>query len=158
SRVDFIGRARSLWSPRVLETLAFAEAHDTDAHATFDPIGSLLLGATVPALGSSRIRLLIGCVGDKQQAIALVARPLQIPGAELVLTSRRRKEFHPIGHGEVPTETPRPYYEFAEDGRKLLIRTPFTTRPWDHTMSNALGHVVVVTNRGLHTSASVNAQ
>ena len=43
SRVDFIGRARSLGTPRVLETLAFAEAQDTDAHPTFDPIGSLLL-------------------------------------------------------------------------------------------------------------------
>ena len=44
SRVDFIGRARSLRSPRVLETLAFSDHQDTDAHPTFDPIGSLLLG------------------------------------------------------------------------------------------------------------------
>ena len=39
SRLDFIGRARSLWTPRVLETLAFSEARDTRAHPTFDPIG-----------------------------------------------------------------------------------------------------------------------
>ena len=38
------------------------------------------------------------------------------------------------------------------------MRTPFTPRPFDHTMSNALGHVLCVTNRGLHTSASGNAQ
>ena len=31
-------------------------------------------------------------------------------------------------------------------------------RPFDHTMSNALGQVTVVTNRGLHTSSSVNSQ
>src|SRR5439155_4210543 len=59
SRIDFIGRARSLWSPRVLETLAFTAAEDTGAHPTFDPIASLLLSATIPARGSSRVRLLI---------------------------------------------------------------------------------------------------
>ena len=40
----------------------------------------------------------------------------------------------------------------------MRVRTPFTPRPYDHTMSNALGHVVSVTNRGLHTSSSVNSQ
>ena len=34
----------------------------------------------------------------------------------------------------------------------------FTPRPFDHSMSNVLGHVTVVTNRGLHTSSSVNSQ
>lgn len=158
SRADFIGRARSLASPRALETLAFTEARDTDAHPTFDPIGSLLLGATVPPRGSSRIRLLIGMVEDKRQAIGLVARHLRIPLAEAVPHGRRRKASHPIGHGEVPPGTPSPYAEFSQDGRSLLVRTPLTTRPFDHTMSNALGHVVVVTNRGLHTTSSVNAQ
>ena len=38
------------------------------------------------------------------------------------------------------------------------MRTPYTPRPYDHSMSNALGHVLCVTNRGLHSSASVNAQ
>ena len=69
SRVDFIGRARSLWMPRVVETLDFTEARDTDAHPTLDPIGSLLIGATVPPRGSSRIRLLTGLVADKRRAI-----------------------------------------------------------------------------------------
>ena len=46
---------------------------------------------------------------------------------------------HPIGHGEIPPGVPQPYAEFAEDGRKLLIRTPFTPRPFDHTMCNAWG-------------------
>ena len=53
---------------------------------------------------------------------------------------------------------PQPYAEFSEDGRKLLIHTPLTPRPFDHSMSNVLGHVAVVTNRGLHTSSSVNSQ
>src|SRR5205814_2742372 len=45
-----------------------------------------------------------------------------------------------------------------DDGRRMLVHTPFTPRPFDHTMSNRHGHVVVVTNRGLHTTSSVNAQ
>jgi len=158
ARVDFLGRARSLWNPRALETLAFSEARDTEAHPTFDPIGSLLVSLDVPARGSSRVRFLMGLTRDKGAAIDLIARHLQIPGSGGVAASRARKEFHPIRHGEVPPGTPRPYSEFSGDGRTLHVRTPFTTRPYDHTMSNALGHVVAVTNRGLHTTSSVNAQ
>jgi cyclic beta-1,2-glucan synthetase len=158
ARIDFIGRARSLWAPRALETLAFAQPVDTDAHPTFDPIGSLLVGVRLPARGSGQVRLLIGLAKDKEQAIDLVARHLCIPGAEAVAASRRRKTLHPIRHGEVPPGTPLPYAEFSEDGRKVLVGTPFTPRPYDHTLSNGLGHVVALTNRGLHTTASFNAQ
>ena len=142
----------------MLETLAFSEARDTLAHPTFDPIGSLLIGMTVPAGGSSRVRLLTALTGDKGLAIDLVARHLQVPGARSVSPARDRATFHPIGHGEVPAGTIEPYSEFSEDGRRLVVRTPFTPRPYDHTLSNALGHVVVATNRGLHTTSSVNAQ
>jgi cyclic beta-1,2-glucan synthetase len=158
SRMDFIGRARSIWTPQALETLMSAEPIDTDAHPTFDPIGSLLIGSKLAAHGSCQVRLLIGLAGDKQQAIELIARHLRIPGAQAASSSRQRKTFHPIGHGEIPSGTPQPYFEFSEDGRRLSIRTPFTPRPYDHTLSNSRGHVVVVTNRGLHTSANVNAQ
>ncbi len=51
SRLDFIGRARSVWAPRVFETLAFSAARDTRAHTTFDPIASLLISMTLPARG-----------------------------------------------------------------------------------------------------------
>ena len=88
----------------------------------------------------------------------LVARHLQAPEARSVSSARGRESFHPIGHGEIPTGTPLPYSEFSEEGRRLLVRTPFTPRPYDHTLSNGRGHVVAVTNRGLHTTASVNAQ
>ncbi|HEX8203156.1 MAG TPA: hypothetical protein VF590_21955, partial [Isosphaeraceae bacterium] len=158
ARIDFIGRARSLGTPLALETMAFTEARDTDAHATLDPIGSLRIGVDVPARGSARVRLLVGLAEDKARAIDLIARHLRIPGAETVTATRRRAASHPIGHGAIPPGTPEPYFEFAEDGRRLVVRTPFTPRPFDHVLSNALGHIVSVTNRGLHTTASVNAQ
>ena len=158
SRIDFIGRARSLGMPRGLETLAFAEPRDTAAHPTLDPIGSLLIGVTIPARGLSRIRLLMGFASGKEQARELVARHLQVGGPSSTILPIERGSFHPIGHGEIPSAVTQPYTEFAEDGRQLVVRTPFTPRPFDHTMSNALGHVTVVTNRGPHTSSSVNSQ
>jgi cyclic beta-1,2-glucan synthetase len=158
ARVDFIGRARSLWHPRALETLAFSEHQDIDAHPTFDPIGSLLLGLEVPSRGSSKLRLLIGMAKDKAQAIDLIGRHLQIPGAKDHPAERRRKAIHSIRHGEIPPGTPDVYSEFSDDGRALRVLTPFTPRPYDHAMSNALGHFVSVTNRGFQTTSSVNSQ
>jgi cyclic beta-1,2-glucan synthetase len=158
ARVDFIGRARSVWNPRALETLAFSPAADTDGHPTFDPIGSLLLPLTVPAKGSATVRLLIGMVADKKAAVKLVAKHLKVPGAAAVSPTRWRKQEHSIGHGEVPPGTSQPYSDFSADGRTLLVHTPYTPRPYDHALSNGLGHLVTVTNRGLHTTASVNAQ
>lgn len=158
SRVDFIGRARSLADPRALETLAFSAARDTGAHPTFDPIGSLLVDVCLKPKAAVQVRLLIGLAKDKEQAIQLIARRLEIPGAEQVSAVRKREAHRPVGHGEIPPAVPQPYSEFSDDGRKLLVHTPFTPRPYDHTMSNAKGHVMVVTNRGLHTSSSVNSQ
>jgi cyclic beta-1,2-glucan synthetase len=155
-RADFIGRGRSLWSPRALETLAFAKAEDTAPHATLDPIGSLLVWLTVPARGSARVRFLVGMAKDRAEAACLVACHFQTPNGARAIHDRAA--LHPVGHGEVPPGAPVPYFEFADDGRRLIVRTPFTPRPWDHTLSNALGHAVSVTNRGLNTSCSVNAQ
>lgn len=158
SRMDFIGRARSLDHPRVLESLDFMPARDEAAHPTLDPIGSLLVDVIVPPRGEVSVRFLIGLTTDKARAVELIAKHLELPGARSAATTRTRKEQHRIGHGEIPEGTPSPYFDFDEEGSKLIVRTPFTPRPFDHTMSNALGHIVVVTNRGLHTSASVNAQ
>jgi len=158
SRVDFIGRGRSIRSPRILETLAFTGPVDTDSHPTFDPIASLRLAFDLAPGQSKVVRVLIGFADGKPHAIDLIDRHLSIPGARAVLGDRRRKEHHPIGHGEVPPGTPRPYFEYADDGRTLRVLTPFTPRPFDHQMSNALGHVLAVTNRGFQTSSSGNAQ
>jgi cyclic beta-1,2-glucan synthetase len=158
ARADFIGRARSIWKPRIVETLAFCPPHDTAAHPTFDPIGGLALGLNLEPNQSLSVRLVIGLARDKRQAIELIARHLRIPGADAVAADRSRKMTHSIGHGEIPLGTPQPYADFRAEGRRLLVHTPFTPRPYDHTMSNALGHVMVVTNRGLHGSSSVNSQ
>jgi len=158
SRMDFIGRARNLRSPRVLETLAFSTAGETEAHPTFDPIAALLLNVDLNPGESKTVRLLVGYATDKAGAIGSVARHLEIPGASAISATRKRKELHAIKHGEIPPGTPQPYSEFSPDGRTLRVLTPFTPRPYDHVLSNALGHVVALTNRGLQTTSSGNSQ
>jgi cyclic beta-1,2-glucan synthetase len=158
SRLDFIGRAGSIRTPRVLETLAFSAARDTASHPTFDPVGSLLLGATLQAGQSLRTRILVGAAENKGQALDLVRRYLGPAGPAALVATRQPDSLRAIRHGEVLPGTPQPYWSFPDRGRTLLVHTPLTPRPFDHTLSNALGHVVVVTNRGLHTSASGNSQ
>ncbi len=155
-RVDFIGRARSLWSPRVLETLDFLEAKDTKACPTFDPIGSMMIALTVDPKGSKSIRLMVGYAKKKDQALDLIHKYLRVqpPSAS---TFRPKKRALLIGHGEIPPGTPQPYYEYKDNGNRLLVRTPYTPRPFDHGMSNTV-HSVMVTNRGLHTSCNGNSQ
>jgi cyclic beta-1,2-glucan synthetase len=158
SRIDFLGRARSLWTPRVTDTLAFLEPRDTSAHATLDPIGSLRIGMAIPPRGSSRVRLLMGFARDRQEAIDLVTHLLQPQAAGPVTSTPPPDVFHPIKHGDIPPGVSPNYAEFSDEGRTLVVHTPFTPRPFDHTMANALGQVTSVTNRGLHTSSSVNSQ
>jgi len=178
SRIDFIGRAGSVWAPRVLETFGFKRPENTAACPTFDPIGSLLLKLPIDAHGSTSLRLLIGCADSRDEAAEWIQRHLTpvverdssvgralLPVSPGTGKSARSTSEVPsgertplIGHGEVLPGTPQPYYEFLGDGRRLRVLTPYTPRPYDHSMSNALGHVLCVTNRGLHSSASVNAQ
>jgi cyclic beta-1,2-glucan synthetase len=188
ARVDFIGRAGSVWKPRALETLAFRKPCTTEPCPSFDAIGSLLLNVSLAPGATGKLRLLMGCAEDRPQAGDLISRHLKIqtdPSASCsggsrgdeaqIKTGNRKPETgngsetphvvscfingHPrIGHGEIPPGTPQPYFEFADGGNTLRVRTPFTPRPFDHTMANAPGHVLCVTNRGLHTSASLNAQ
>jgi len=158
TRVDFLGRARSLGDPLGLENFAFLPANDTEAHPTFDPIGALLLDLHLTPHGSTQVQILVGLVAEKTEAIRLVARSFDRVDGARVDARKKRKAEHAIGHGETPAGADEPYWSHSEDGQFLKIHTPFTTRPYDHTLSNALGHVVSVTNRGLHTSSNVNAQ
>ncbi|MEN6450322.1 MAG: hypothetical protein ABFC96_07520 [Thermoguttaceae bacterium] len=194
SRVDFIGRAGSVWTPDCLTgptgERRFLEPRATRPAPTFDPIGSLMLDVQLAPWGSASLSLLIGCAASEEEAADWVQRYLRpcnathkaatvgrVPGVLLErgisgATTGRGFMKEPlsfpqgtthtpqprIGHGRVPAGTPQPYCEFGDAGRRLRVRTPLTPRPFDHTMANAQGHVLSVTNRGLHSSASVNAQ
>lgn len=157
SRMDFIGRARSVWDPRIFETLHFQEARASESHPTFDPIGSLLIPVEVGPKASQKIRLMMGFAKNKEAALPLIQKYLKPQPASAAVSPRTVKESPLIGHGEIPPGTPEPYAEFTENGAKLLVHTPFTPRPYDHALSNAV-HSVMVTNRGLHTSSNGNSQ
>jgi len=158
NRIDFIGRARSIWSPRVLETLKFMPAEDNSPYPTFDPIGSLLVNMKVEAKSKRTVRLMIGCAKTKEKALGLVQTFLNPKVDAKKLGSVVCTDKPPvIGHGEIPEGTPRPYMEYTNGGKNVIVKTPFTTRPFDHAMSNEL-HSVMVTNRGLHTSCNGNSQ
>ncbi len=156
SRVDFIGRARGLWTPRALETLHFRATMETGAATGFDPVGCLLLGLTVPPGGRTVVRLLIGCANSRAQAAGWVRRlllPAPRSARPVAATPPRVSD-----HGERLPGTPRPYVKMMDQGRTMRVLTPYTPLPYDHTMANEVGHILCVTNRGLHCSASVNAQ
>jgi len=82
SRMDFIGRAQSIWKPRIFDTLDFTKAQNADQYPTFDPIGSLIVNASVPPKTSKTIRLLVGCAGDKKKATDMVKKYLKPKLAE----------------------------------------------------------------------------
>jgi len=173
-RIDFIGRAGTIWRPRALETMNFHPCVDTEAYPTFDPIGALLLNVDLARNGTAEVTLLTGCADSREEASAWIRKYLSPdPNAPAVpVPDRRVPDRRPstprylsptvgkplIGHGEIPAGTPQPYTEYEDNGETLRISTPFTPRPFDHTMSNARGQVLCVTNRGLHCSSSVNAQ
>ncbi len=159
SRMDFIGRAQSIWKPRALETMDFLAARETAAYPTFDPIGSFVVDASVGPKSSKTMRLMVGYATSKDKAIALVnkfMKPQPAPAA-VVGAQAEKKRALLIGHGEILPGTPQPYYTFKDQGNKLIVHTPYTPRPYDHAMSNPL-HSVMVTNRGLHTSCNGNSQ
>jgi len=156
-RVDFIGRGQSLWAPRSLETLDFLPAKDTVAYPTFDPIGSLMVNALVAPKTTAMVRLMIGYSKNKKVALEMIAKYLKPNPAQTAALSSQKHRALLIGHGEIPPGTPQPYYEYLDNGNKLKVWTPYTPRPFDHAMSNAL-HSTMVTNRGLHTSCNGNSQ
>ncbi len=163
SRFAFIGRAQSIWKPRALETLDFVDAQDTERLPTFDPIGSLMIDAKLKPKASKTVRLIIGYagntnyVGSKKRALKMIKKYLDLQENKLKVSSKKENPVL-ITHGDIPQGTAKPYYKFIDNGNKMLVHTPYTPRPFDHAMSNALGHSVMVTNRGLHTSCNGNSQ
>jgi cyclic beta-1,2-glucan synthetase len=154
ARVDFIGRAQSVWAARALQTLRFHAPRDTGAAPDFDPAGCLLLSARLAPRGKTVIRLMIGAANSRPQARSWIRRVF------LGHTGPRPATAHtlPVRHGRRPAGVPPPYVDMVNSGRTMRVLTPYTPLPFDHTMANATGHVMCVTNRGLHSSASANAQ
>ncbi|MDP8263102.1 MAG: hypothetical protein P9M13_07355 [Candidatus Ancaeobacter aquaticus] len=157
SRMDFIGRAQSIWRPRILDTMDYSPARDTEAYPSFEPIGSLFINATVKPKETKTIRLMIGYAKKRDEAIKMIDTFLKPTQSETIPPEKVKKNNLLIGHGEILPGTPQPYSEYIDDGNKILVKTPYTPRPFDHAMSNPL-HSVMVTNRGLHTSCNGNSQ
>jgi cyclic beta-1,2-glucan synthetase len=155
SRIDFIGRGQSLWSPRILQTMAFREPADTNPSPTFDSISSVRVELSLAAKATGKLRFLVGCTAENSEVGKLIQRHLNPIAGQAAAVQRRTPL---IGHGEIHPDTPHPYFEYRDNGNTLRLLTPFTPRPWDHSMSNSLGHVLCVTNRGLHTTANGNSQ
>jgi cyclic beta-1,2-glucan synthetase len=157
SRIDFIGRARSLWTPRLLETLDFLGARDTSGYPTFDPIGALCTGVTLGGHEKRTLRYILGFSADREKALEMAQRFL-VPTGSAVPGGQQKKKVPLIGHGEILPGTPQPYATFLNGGDTLRVHTPFTPRPFDHALSNSVGHYVMVTNRGLQTTSNGNSQ
>ncbi len=156
SRMDFIGRAKSLWEPRILETFDFLPPEDKSPYPTFDPIGSLIVGVDLTPHESKKLRFVIGGASSRNEALEFIGKFIAPKDGGIPVKKAKRELL--IGHGEILPGTPQPYYEYLNDGNTLYVKTPYTTRPYDHAMSNGCGHTVMVTNRGLHTSCNGNSQ
>ncbi|MCX5667634.1 MAG: hypothetical protein NTY34_04900, partial [Candidatus Omnitrophica bacterium] len=122
---------------------------------TFDPIGSLILDLQVGAKSAKKINLMIGYAKNRKAAIEMINGYLKPHAVKKAADTLKRSPL--IGHGEILPGTPHPYSTFKDDGNSLVVHTPFTPRPYDHAVSNAI-HSVMVTNRGLHTSCNGNSQ
>lgn len=149
TRVDFIGRAGTLWDPQALRSLDWRSFHALAPAPTFDPITAMALSLQLAPGTQKTVRFWVGLASSHADAQALMLRwaPAISPVAEQPLT---------LGHGRRPDSGD--YVRFEQNGRVMRVLTPFTPRPYDHTLSNALGHVVSLTQRGLHCSSNTNSQ
>lgn len=154
ARVEFIGRAGTIWAPEALREMLWRKPEEMAPCPMFDGIASLALRLELPPGGEETVRLWVGCA-DSRQAAETMIKTLS-PSGQLCPSTVSGGLL--IGHGRPPRNQEQPYTRFEEGGRVMRVMTPFTPLPFDHTMANALGHVMAVTNRGLHTSSSVNSQ
>ncbi len=162
-RLDFIGRARSIWDPEIMETMDFKEPEDTDGYPTFDPIGSMLLDVELKPGDVKKFDLIVGCSENRESAINNIKGCLDTDsagksGKNKKSAESKKKERPFIGHGKIPKGTPVPYHRYLNGGDNMLVKTPYTPRPFDHQLCNSQGHAVMLTNRGLHTTSNFNSQ
>jgi len=153
ARMEFIGRAGTLWHPEALRQMQWRPPESLAPCPMFDGIASLALRLDLPPGGEMTVRLWVGCAVSSPAAEAMI-RNCCPPGQPRPATASGNLL---IGHGRPQGMGP-PYTRFDEGGQMMQVLTPFTPRPFDHTMANALGHVMAVTHRGLHTSSSINSQ
>jgi cyclic beta-1,2-glucan synthetase len=154
ARVEFIGRAGTVWAPEAVRENRWRAPESEGPCPLMDAVASLALRVELPAGAEETVRLRIGCARSLADAEARVRTWRELApttGGRAAATVR-------LGHGEPPRGVKGPYTRFEDGGRVMRVLTPFTPRPFDHSMANALGHVMAVTHRGLHTSASVNSQ
>ncbi len=154
ARVDFIGRAGTLWSPRALRHMDWRPVVASRPCPMFDSIAALCFQVELPAGCELPLRLWIGCAAGREAAAEWITSLCPPPPPES-LSAPVTPIAPVIGHGCAPGGE---YTAFTDEGRVLRVLTPFTPRPFDHTMSNSIGQVTAVTNRGLHASSNGNAQ
>ena len=154
NRVEFLGRGGTLWNPQALRHGGFRAPVAEKPCPTFDAIAALSIPVEIPPARTATVRLLMGGAATRVQARMLIHRLL--PTLSGVPTADPRPAR--IGHGAPPPGVTPPYCEYRDEGRTLRVLTPYTPRPFDHTLANAGGHVVAVTSRGLHTSSNGNSQ
>lgn len=152
ARVDFIGRAGTLWAPDALRTAQWRPAHSFGTRPVFDAAAALAVRVELPPGGEQVVRLWLGMAASRAEAESLARA--WAPAVSLEPAPQPLR----LAHGAVPPGGAGGYARFEQQGRVMRVATPFTPRPFDHTLSNALGHVMSVTQRGLHTSANVNSQ
>ncbi len=159
ARVEFIGRAGTVWAPEAVRENRWRAPESVGPCPLLDAIGCMALRVEVAPGAEETVRLRVGCAGSMAEAEAEVRRwrdgtgcGTPFPAATCGAVAVR------LGHGERPGGVTGPYTRYEDGGRVLRVLTPFTPRAFDHTMANAMGHVMAVTQRGLHTSANGNSQ
>jgi cyclic beta-1,2-glucan synthetase len=170
--VEFIGRAGTVWSPEAVREGKWRPVQTLTPCPLLDAMASLCLRVELPPGGEETVRLWVGVGESMDEAEAMVRKwkkivPVKENGRNGTASHAMqgsgkggslKKVKRTLGHGSVPRGVTGPYWRFEDAGRTMRVLTPFTPLPFDHTMSNQGGHVMAVTQRGLHTSASVNSQ
>lgn len=166
ARVEFIGRAGTLWAPEALHGMHWRRPEALAPCPMFDSIASLCLRVELPPRGAVKLHLWVGCAMSREAVESMIkncrktvpSNPDQVGKVFARAAKPEPADRLLIGHGRPPGPASQPYTRFEANGRLMRVLTPFTPRPFDHTMANALGHVLAVTNRGLHSSSSINSQ
>jgi len=101
-----------------------------------------MVNTQVAANTSVTMRMIMGYAKNKAAALDIIQKLLKPEPADPASLPEKKKRALLIGHGEIPPGTPQPYSEFTDGGNKLRVLTPYTPRPIDHAVSNAVHSVI----------------